>query len=453
MAAETGSPRAGQTFLALGILVLAGLVLSFALPKPAERAYPDRIPVRLWHMWTAEWKTVVDEIVARFNESQDTYEVIALSIPATGGADTKFVLAVAGGDPPDVMAQWNPVIPSWVDSGLLRPLDELMPPEQWETLRQEMYPVARKIGIYRGRLYGVTTGLNILACFYHPAHFREAGLDPDAFPTSLEELFEVGKRLERFDGRNLTRMGFLPQPLAHNATLFGDGFYDWHRGEVTVFTPENLRAVEVFAEQRARLGYDNVARFQAGTNQDSFAGGWPFIGGHYSICVDGQWRVEQIARYAPQLEYRTAPVPPPKGGRARAGFSNGNFMVIPKGARCPEGAWEFIKFWSGIENPERAAELYVMAGWLPLKPDIARAPAYQAYLRKYPQFQTFVDLLPSENIQTAAPVPYSTYLADRITRANDMSLRGLLTPEQALRELEKEVRQEQERRREFGYVD
>jgi multiple sugar transport system substrate-binding protein len=146
-------------------------------------------------------------------------------------------------------------------------------------------------------------------------------------------------------------------------------------------------------------------------------------------------------------------MPPPAGGRTRAGFSNGNFMVIPVGAKCPDGAWEFIKFWSGIENPERAAEIYVMGGWLPLKPAIVQAPAYQAYLRKYPQFQTFVDLLSSENIQVAAPVPYTSYLADRVTRANDMALQGLLSPEKALRELETEVRQEQLRRKEFGYVD
>ncbi len=442
-----------RTFLALGGLLLAGLLLAFVLPKPVEHRSAGRVQVRLWHMWTAEWKTVVDEIVERFNRSQDKYEVIALSVPGMGGADTKFVLAVAGGDPPDVMAQWNPVIPSWVEAGLLQPLDAFMTPGEWATLRQEMYPVARKIGVYRDRLYGVTTGLNLWACYYLPAHFREAGLDPDAFPTSLEDLFKVGARLDRFEGANLTRMGFMPQLFGFNVTLFGPGFYDETKQEVTVFTPENLRALTVFSAEQARLGFDNVARFQAGINQFSFAAGWPFIGGHYSICLDGQWRVEQIARYAPELEYRTAPMPPPAGGRTRAGFSNGNFMVIPVGAKCPDGAWDFIKFWSGIENPERAAEIYVMGGWLPLKPAIVQAPAYQAYLRKYPQFQTFVDLLSSENIQVAAPVPYTSYLADRVTRANDMALQGLLSPEKALRELETEVRQEQLRRKEFGYVD
>jgi len=60
-----------RTFLALGGLLLAGLLLAFVLPKPVEHRSAGRVQVRLWHMWTAEWKTVVDEIVERFNRSQD----------------------------------------------------------------------------------------------------------------------------------------------------------------------------------------------------------------------------------------------------------------------------------------------------------------------------------------------------------------------------------------------
>ena len=53
------------------------------------RKYPNRIPVRFWHMWSAEWKDVVDRIVDRYNRSQDKYEVIALSVPS--GGDAKFL--------------------------------------------------------------------------------------------------------------------------------------------------------------------------------------------------------------------------------------------------------------------------------------------------------------------------------------------------------------------------
>jgi multiple sugar transport system substrate-binding protein len=316
-----------------------------------------------------------------------------------------------------------------------------------------MYPIALKIGMYKGRLYGVTTGLNIWAVYYRVGHVLEAGLDPDKFPQTLEELSVWGEKLNRFDkNRTLLRLGFLPEWFAMLAPSFGGGFYDWKTGRLTLNTAENLRALEFLTGERNKLGYDNVVRFRSGLTT-GFAAGWPFIGGAYSACIEGQWRVEQLAKYAPELDYRTAPIPPPAGGLKHAGWSNGNFMIIPKGAKHPEGAWEFVKFWSGIENPERAASLYIMGGWLPLTPAIAQAPAYQEYIRNHPQFQTFLDVLPSQNIQPTPPVPYQVYLWDRIGRADDAAVRGLLSPRQALERLERENQQEIARRREFGYDD
>ena len=65
----------------LSMLVLFGAMLFAALwPKPTQRIYPQRQQVRFWHMWSGEWKDKVDQIVQEFNQSQEQYEVVALSI-------------------------------------------------------------------------------------------------------------------------------------------------------------------------------------------------------------------------------------------------------------------------------------------------------------------------------------------------------------------------------------
>lgn len=453
MEAERRHPLAGALKWLVGLAGAVGLILLLASPSPARRSYAGRTQVTLWHMWTGEWNDVVEKIVDRYNQSQDRYEVVALSVP-TQGADVKLLLAAAGGDPPDVMAQWNPVIPTWANNGLLTPLDELMTPEERSRFQAEAYPIVKKLGGYRGHLYGLTIGLNIHACYYRPEHFRDAGLDPDHFPETLEELVAVAKKLNRFDRRgNLTRIGFMPKDFRHFAPIFGGGFYDWERGEPTVKTDRNLAALEFLADQRAELGFDSVVRFESGLNTGGFAIEWPFISGAYSVLIDGQWRVEQVGKFAPDLEYRVAPIPPPKGGRKLSGWSNGNFMVIPKAAKHREGAWEFVKFWSGLNRPERAAEFYTMGGWLPLSPAIASAPKYQEYLRKYPQFRTFLEVLPSENIQPLPPVPYQVFLMDSIKRAEEAAVRGTLTPEQALDKMDRDVTVERNRRKAIGYEE
>jgi multiple sugar transport system substrate-binding protein len=180
---------------------------------------------------------------------------------------------------------------------------------------------------------------------------------------------------------------------------------------------------------------------------------WPFISGAFSITLDGQWRVEQLAKYAPDLDYRVAAVPPPAGGRAAAGRSNGNFMVVPSSARHAEGAWEFIRFWSGLSDPEAAAEFHTWGGWLPALPAVAKAPAYQSYLAKYPQFRVFLDLMSSENLEATPPVPYQVFLADRISAIDQAAARGVLTPQEAMDALARDVDLELQRRKALRYDD
>jgi multiple sugar transport system substrate-binding protein len=448
---------------ALVALALLGVVLvlfrgerassaASAVAASSRATRGPRVQVRFWHMWTAEWKSVVDRIVARFNETQSTYEVVALSVPPAG-AESKLLLAAVGGDPPDVMAEWQNVIPTWAKSGLLAPLDELMSEQDRATFARDAYPVVKRLGTYRGHLYGLTIGVNAWACYYRVDHLREIGADPGKLPDTLEELVAMGGRLNRFDAQgDLVRLGFLQQPflpLLNFAPLFGGGFYDEQKQELTLNTPENLRALTFLVEQRRALGIERAIRFDSAQNA-GFGLEWPFVTGSVSITVDGQWRVEQLAKYAPNLEYVVAPVPPPKGGKALAGFANGNFMIVPRAARNTAGAWAFIRFWSGLESPRAAAELYTWGGWLPGVRGVAAAPAFVDYLHHYPQFQSFIELLPSENQQTLPPVAFQTFLLDRIRAADEGAARGLLTPRAALERLEREVNEERARQRSVG---
>jgi multiple sugar transport system substrate-binding protein len=437
-----------------GVVVgLALLIFLYAAPRretkeSAVRKYPNRIPVRFWHMWSAEWKDVVDRIVDRYNQSQDKYEVIALSVP--GGADTKFLLGAMGGDPPDVMAQWNPVIPTWAEGGMLSPFEELMSPEERAQFEREAYPVVKRIGRYKGKTYGIPIGVNVRLVFYLPKAFREAGISE--FPKTWEEMIAASEKLTKRDAKgNITQLGFMPGPWSDTSALFGGGFYDFQKDRLTLDRPENLRCLESLVALRKRDGYEDVQRFQSGLNTASFAGGWPFIAGAYAATVDGQWRVEQIAKYAPGLEYATAPVPAPRDGTPGAGVANGNFMLVPHSAKQKAGAWDFIKFWSGLSEPERAAAFYVEGGWLPLSDRVANAPIYQEYIRKHPQFKTFVDAVRSPDLRAQPPVAYQVFVNDTLTKVEDLALRGQITPSTAVQRLSSSVAREIARRKELGY--
>jgi multiple sugar transport system substrate-binding protein len=447
-----------RLWISLGLVCLAVLVLSVTAPRPGARKYPRRKLVRFWHMWTSDWEKTVGKIADRFNESQTEYEVVPLSVPG-GEADEKFSIAVAGSNPPDCMAQWNPIIPKWAESKLLLPLDELMGPQEWARRRQSIFPAALRVGSYKDHLYGLTIGLNLRALYYRPDFVAEAGLDPRHFPTTLEELDAWAGKLNKFDDKGqLVRVGLLPggvnvaAGMNVFAPLFGGGFFDWRQGKLSLDTPQNMAALNWLSDFRSRLGFDKGIRFES-SMQAAVGADFPLINGSYAMVIDGQWRVQELSKVAPGLAYLTAAIPPPRGGKKNATFSDGNFMIIPSTAHDPEGAWAFIKFWSGLDNPQRAAEFYTWGGWLPLDMEVERAPIYQAFVRAHPQFRTFVELLESPNVQPIPPVPYQVYLNDRILEMEQSVVSGSRKPRQAMDTLVQNVEQELAHRKEFGYVD
>ena len=441
----------GAGLIAAGCLLL-WIFVSCMRSSVYGRQYPNRIPIRFWHMWTAEWKDVIDRIVGEYNQSQDQYEVVALSIPENS-ANSKFLLAVAGGDPPDVMAQWGPVLPTWAQNDLILPLDDLMSDEEKRRYETYAYPVVKDICNYKGHPYAMVTGVNLYACYCRKDHLTEAGLSAEDFPNTMEELIRWGRKLDKYDqAENLTRIGFMPSFIFPVIGSLGGGFYDDQRQCLTLNTPQNLRALELLVSWRKVLGLENVLRFDAGLGSP-FGIEWSFITGAHSIEIDGQWRVEQLKRFAPDMDYFTAPVPPLSGAPENSGWAYGNFLVIPRGAAQVQGAWEFIKFWTGLDDAENAAKFYVWGAWVPGSSLIAQTKIYQDFLRENPNFKTFIDLADSANIRPNPPVPYQAFLCDRINQAFDAAYRGVMSPAKALENLGITISREQTIRKELGYND
>lgn len=433
-------------------LLLAAVVFVMATGSSTPRQYPQRKVVRFWHRWQGDWEKQVQKIVDAFNKSQDEYEVVAVSVPG-GGSEAKFILGVIGGDPPDLMSMGSGAVPNLASNGFLTKLESLMTPEERVRFFKESYPAIRDIGMYKGSCYGVTIGADLMALYVNVQQLREAGYDPDKFPKTLEELEDMGIKLNQYDKKgNLKRLGFLESDLGYFAHYFGGGFDVLPDGTLKLNTKENLRALQTMVDYRKKIGFENVVRFQAGLNDIEGAASWAFMHGDLSITYDGQWRVEELRKFKPDLEYRVIPIPPPKeGGTPLGGLVGGNYMIVPISAKQKAGAWEFLKFWTGLDNPDRAATFYNMGGWLPYSPAVANSPTFQKWLKTNPQFQAFLDILASPNCKAPPPIPNLSFLYDLLTRAEDQALRGAVTPKQALETLEFRFKEERSKRRSLGY--
>lgn len=436
-----------------GACVAVVLGYQLATAKMPGKTIPGRTKVIFWHRWGGYWEKVVRRIVDRFNDSQTEYEVVPMFVTGQG-SETKFMLSTIGGDPPDVMSMSRDSIPSIASGGLLTDLETLMTPEEREYFHRVPYPAIRESGQYRGKTYGITIGADLMGYYVNCEHLREIGADPDKPPKTFDELVALGEKLTKRDAKgNIIRLGFNVSDIATQSLAWNGGFYDPKTQKLTMDTPQNVAALTALVNQRKTVGFENASRFWSSQNTGSSTGAWPFIPGAVSITYDGQWRVDEIHRANPNMDYRIWPLIPPAGGKPDVGLLGGNFMIIPTSSRHKKGAFEFVKFWSGLTHPERAAEFYKWGGWVPLSPDVANSPIYQGFLHDNPQFKTFIEILSSQNCVAKPSVGYLQYYLDQISRAEDQALRGSATPEQALKSLEANMDTELKKRKELGFDD
>ncbi|MEM8864732.1 MAG: extracellular solute-binding protein, partial [Planctomycetota bacterium] len=278
------------------VRLLAILVATFAANGAAEespRQETNPQEVVFWHFWGGRDRPVVDEIVERFNASQPRYCVRAVAMPGNN-LDLKLFLSIAGGDPPDVVNQDDPIVADWAARGALTPLDKLAPPAEIAELQAWLYPAARALATYEDRLWALPNGLDIRALYYNQTWLEELGL---AAPQTLNDLDRLAEIVSPADGKPLERVGYLPDPrrLWAWAAVFGGRFYDPEAtaivNVITADSPANLAALRWMASYSRRYGAERVASFRTG-DQALTGSTFPLLGERrYAAIMDGQWRV------------------------------------------------------------------------------------------------------------------------------------------------------------------
>jgi multiple sugar transport system substrate-binding protein len=420
----------------------------YLLPAPPDEArHPGRIQVVFWHGFAGEWQPIYEGMVQRFNASQTKYEVIPVSVP-DADLPTKFLLSASGGATPDIFLDWDPVLGLYADKGLIQPFDDIMSPAEKAEFMRRTYPIIKRNSIYRGKIMALIDGLDLYAMYYRADDLKEIGVDEKNLPKTLEEVVALGKKLDRYDSqKRLQRIGYLPVGMVNMAPAFGGKFN--RDGRIVVDTPENLAAMKFIGQANAAYGFDAVTRFRSSLQAD-VGPTMSLIAGNYSIMFDGEWRVKQVAQYKPDLRYWLTPMPPPINGKANASITMPNYLMIPTAAKEPKGAWEFAKFCVGFLHPEDGGRNMGEMGWLPDDPIIATSKSYLAYLRKYPKYKVFVDLMTSPNLEIPPRGPLQAFATEEIVKAEDAVVRGDATAEQALRRVEQALADERKRLRDLG---
>ncbi|MEA2698160.1 MAG: multiple sugar transport system permease protein, partial [Myxococcales bacterium] len=368
--------------LAVSAAILVALLVIWLRTSTAEPA-DGREPL----VFNAGWM-VGDDIYGalhRFEQLHPEYRVTTTTSTAqdqTGDAQ-RLLLAIAGGVPPDVVFFDRFAVGEWAAKSALEDLTPFIeqqdPGDPSRIDLRDYYPWAVEEASFRPpgsvaapRLYGIPTVADARMLYTNVDLLRQEGLvtaqGQPQVPTTWEELRQDSRRLSRYrvPGKidsGLTRLGFAP--------VFGDSFlymFAFEAGghllsqdglHATMDSPPVVRALRYMTDV-----YDDLGGVQqANAFQQSFQNGPldPFIRGQVAMKIDGNWYLETLGDWKPDMNFAVTPAPVPAdqlaSGRGPVTWASGWALVIPTTSRHKKGAFELIRYlrtWTIIERLEQS---------------------------------------------------------------------------------------------------
>lgn len=343
----------------------------------------------------------------------------------------------SSGTGPDLYGHGPAAVADLVKYGRIEPLDERL--EQMDEADRKDLQTGLDSGVVDGAHYMFPIAATGRQVAFNAAHFEEAGLDPDAPPSTLVDLREAADALAVRSGDRLERAGivFSAEPpgmqQAYTSLLWAHGgrLLSENGASVQFNSAEGLEALQWY-----------VSLYQGDSPVDSNLGGtWdalppaqsPLATGDTSMLFTDPATLTQIMAAAPDLDLRFMDVLPFEDGDEPAAFGGAaTGLLINPDSQKMDLAWEFMQLIGGTEYNNQYAET---VGIVP-----ARASAVESdYVQETPAIASAVANM--EHFRSNPNVAGWTQIRDTLAEYLEQAINAALTPQDALEQAAAELEQ------------
>lgn len=301
----------------------------------------------------------MDGVIERFVADRDGVEVEATTVPSEQLASS-FRTACQARSGSDLQHQYSgPYTMQFVWENCVAPLDDLVDAEAFEHV---LPPAALDIYRYQDQTWALPWYNAPIPLMYNKALFAEAGLDPEAPPTTIDEMIEAASALRSanvtpwgYGVKNLTGIGnfsgmFCTQNLDNARELLpvvlGDEAYtDPKFSEWLTWVQEMIEA-EVFNPDVTSLEYQDAMNM--------------FLARKCAFAI-----TSSLTKFHAELGDDLGVMAPPQRGTGELAGKvhfNSHPLFITSFAEHPELAAEFMEY---LHQPEALDGMYQAAGFFP----------------------------------------------------------------------------------------
>lgn len=420
------------------LFLIMVLVLSFTvLPGTAQEC---ETTITLWHHWGGNRIPLMDAQVEAFTEATGIC-VESVFLPWDNRLEN-LLTAIAAGTPPDVTMFGRQDLPFFAVTNSIIPLDDYMAADG---ITPDMFIPAE----FEGTQYNdqtwilpMPTGGALNIVWYNKQHFREAGLDPEAFPETWEELRAAGELLTQGEDGFLDRVGVNVMMTGGEQPAFlmwlNANGQDWITPDLRTVTINNQAGIETLEfiksyTDEVNFGIQEVNSFYEMTGEFDQT---PFILGLDTININGSWQLFQIEGVENSPEYGIAAVPyGPSGSPDRRGSTYGGWgYIIPRNASDPDAAWQLVK-WLTAEVDGVGACWFIQQQQRPSP--LVDCDGYLLDGTSHPRAEEILAVANLDNVSSISPVqPQALQIISRMTEEVLFDEKSI---EQALADAEAEI--------------
>ncbi len=404
--------------------------------------------VTFWTTHSEPDLTALRAIADNFNKENPGTQVEIVQIPPAEVTDvSKLMTAVRGGTGPDVYMLDRFIVAQRASDGLLEDLTPFIGEENLGALEESHLPFAWAEATFQGKPYALPFDTDVRALYYSKTMLQEAGMDPNEFdpangPMTFDRVAELALELNQRDpSGNYTRMGFVPwynQGWHYTyGFAFGGKFFDEASCQVTPDDPNVVAAFQWVYDFAKQLDPTKAQPFiQAAMRPGAPPQENPFIQKRLGMQVTGDWAIDHMAKYAPDVDYGITFIPVPKQGDQPSSWAGGWSATIPKGAKEPEAGFQFMQYFAG----EPGQRLYTKeTKHLPTVTNLLKDPSLFEERHRFFSDQ----LLPIA--KNRPPLPVGALYWDELTDAWEKTYLNQETPDKALATVKDRVQNQLQR--------
>ncbi|RMG85340.1 MAG: ABC transporter substrate-binding protein [Chloroflexi bacterium] len=384
-----------KRFTVLGSVVL--LIALLALSFGGVTAQDEPITIEFWHAMGGNLGEVVDELVARFNESQDAIEVVATFQGTYDDNYNALLAAFETGTEPNIIQNFDLAAQTMIDTGRIIPAWQLMEADGYDP--EVFIPAVRDYYSDENGMVAMAFNSSTPIVYYNADIVTDevlaaAGFDEMPRDWTFSDFKAICDAIQEAGTEYCVAFGqvgwYFEQILANSGGMYFDN-NNGRTGRASEALFNQGQGVEVFTflTEMFTEGYaPNLGKTWTDTDA-------AFLAGQAAMLFDSTAGARGLQDSA-EFPISTTYIPHSDSSERNGVVIGGAALWLIDSGNDEENmaAWEFMKF---MAETDQQITWHTGTGYFPVRADLQDNPDLMAFWDENPNFRTAIEQLLSTN--------------------------------------------------------